>query len=78
VTNLRRRLKKLEAKLTDPTGLVPHSQKWLEYWQRWIDRWSDDPSFSVTQAQMRSLCKQEDLTHHGSLTECTCCALNSE
>jgi hypothetical protein len=45
MTNLQRRLKKLEAQLTDPTGLVPHSQKWLEYWERWIDRWSDDPSF---------------------------------
>ena len=34
MTNLRRRLQKLEAALTDPTGLVPHSQRWLEYWDR--------------------------------------------
>ena len=34
MTNLRHRLKKLEALLTDPTGLVPHTQKWLEYWDR--------------------------------------------
>jgi hypothetical protein len=45
VTNLQRRLKNLESLLTDPSGLIPHSEKWLEYWQRWIDRWSDDPSF---------------------------------
>lgn len=32
--NLRRRLRKLEAMLTDPVGLVPHTQKWLEYWDR--------------------------------------------
>jgi len=24
----------LEALSTDPSGLVPHSQKWLEYWDR--------------------------------------------
>lgn len=34
MTNLKRRLKKLEAGLTDPMGLVPHSKKWLEYWDR--------------------------------------------
>jgi hypothetical protein len=45
MTNLQRRLNKLETLLTDPAGFVPHSEKWLEYWRRWIDRWSDDPSF---------------------------------
>jgi hypothetical protein len=45
VTNLRRRLRKLEALLSDPSGLVPHSEKWLDYWQGWFDRWSDDPTF---------------------------------
>jgi len=45
MTNLRRRLNKLEALLTDPSGLVPHSQKWLEYWQRWIDNYTNDPDF---------------------------------
>ena len=34
MTNLQRRLKKLEGVLTDPMGLVPHTQKWLEYWDR--------------------------------------------
>jgi hypothetical protein len=32
MTRIQRRLKKLEGVLTDPTGLVPHTQKWLEYW----------------------------------------------
>jgi hypothetical protein len=27
-------LKTLEESLTDPAGLVPHAQKWLEYWDR--------------------------------------------
>ncbi len=31
---LQRRLKKLEGILTDPMGLVPHTQKWLEYWDQ--------------------------------------------
>lgn len=34
MTGLQRRLKKLEGMLTDSTGLVPHTQKWLEYWDR--------------------------------------------
>ena len=32
MTHLERRLRKLEALITDPVGLVPHTQKWLEYW----------------------------------------------
>jgi uncharacterized protein with ACT and thioredoxin-like domain len=32
--NLQGRLNNLEAVLTDPGGLVPHTQKWLEYWDR--------------------------------------------
>lgn len=34
MTHLRRRLKKLESVLTDSMGLVPYTQKWLEYWDR--------------------------------------------
>jgi hypothetical protein len=33
MTNLRRRLKKLEGLVTDSTGLVPNSPKWFEYWR---------------------------------------------
>jgi hypothetical protein len=32
MTNLQRRLMKLEGVLTDPAGFVPHTQRWLEYW----------------------------------------------
>jgi len=45
MTNLQRRLQKLEALLTDSTGLAPHSEKWLEYWRGWLDRWATDPGF---------------------------------
>jgi hypothetical protein len=36
MTNLERRLGKLEARLVDSSGLVPHSALWLEYWKRWF------------------------------------------
>ena len=38
MSNLQRRLKKLEARLTDDAGLVPHSPRWLAYWTERIDR----------------------------------------
>ena len=34
MANLHQRLKKLEAVLLDPVGLVLHSQRWIEYWDR--------------------------------------------
>jgi hypothetical protein len=34
MTNLKRRLRNLEAVLTDTSRFVPNSQKWLEYWDR--------------------------------------------
>jgi hypothetical protein len=34
MTHLQRRLNKLEALLTDFSGLVPYSDKWMEYWDR--------------------------------------------
>ncbi len=34
MTNLQRRLTKVEAGLTDPSGLVLDSKKWLVYWDR--------------------------------------------
>jgi hypothetical protein len=34
MTHLRRRLRKLEGVLTDSVGLIPHTKRWLEYWDR--------------------------------------------
>lgn len=34
MTNLLRRLRKLESRLTDATGLVPRSEAWRNYWKR--------------------------------------------
>jgi len=34
MSRLHGRLRKLEAAFLDPVGLVPFSQKWIEYWDR--------------------------------------------
>jgi hypothetical protein len=38
MSNLNRRLRKLEALLTDDAGLVPGSEQWLAYWTERADR----------------------------------------
>ena len=38
MSNLRRRLQKLEARLTDSSGFVPKSQEWWDYWLPKIHR----------------------------------------
>jgi hypothetical protein len=38
MTNLLRRLRKLESRLTDRSGLAPGSETWLEYWGEKLDR----------------------------------------
>jgi hypothetical protein len=38
MSNIRRRLRKLEARLTDSSGLIPNSQAWLDYWLPKVDR----------------------------------------
>jgi hypothetical protein len=43
MTYFERRLRKLEATLTDGSGLAPHSQAWLEYWTRKIYAFMKDP-----------------------------------
>ena len=37
MTNLQRRLRKLEAHLTDKSGFVPHSKEWFRYWSDQLD-----------------------------------------
>src|SRR6185369_1049070 len=43
MANFERRLRKLEANLTDGSGLVPHSLEWLQYWDRKIYAFMKDP-----------------------------------
>ena len=37
-SNLQRRLRKLEAQLTDQSQLVPHTKRWLLYWTERLGR----------------------------------------
>jgi hypothetical protein len=37
MSNLLRRLRKLEAQLTDHSGLVPHTKPWRDYWSPRIE-----------------------------------------
>ena len=43
MTNLQRRVRRLEAFMTDASGLVPQSQRWLAYWDRQIFNFMTDP-----------------------------------
>ena len=38
MSNLLKRVRKLEARLTDFNGLVPHSKEWFEYWEGKLDQ----------------------------------------
>jgi hypothetical protein len=38
LANYRRRIRKLESRFTDATGLVPNSKEWFEHWYRKIDQ----------------------------------------
>jgi hypothetical protein len=38
MARLERRLRKLEARLTDRSGLVPHTKAWWDYWMLRVDR----------------------------------------
>jgi hypothetical protein len=38
MSNLNRRLKKLEALITDDSGLVPGSARWMAYWTERVDK----------------------------------------
>jgi hypothetical protein len=40
VRNLLGRLQKLEARLTDATGLVPHSEAWFSYYEDQCERFA--------------------------------------
>jgi hypothetical protein len=38
MSRLEGRLRKLEARLTDGSGLLPHTQGWLDYWTARLDK----------------------------------------
>ena len=46
--NLLARIRRLEARFNDFTGLVPHSEEWFTYWEDIIDRYlaGEEPEHS--------------------------------
>jgi len=38
MSSILRRLRRLETRLTDDSGLRPHSEAWLDYWGHRIER----------------------------------------
>jgi hypothetical protein len=38
MSNILKRLRRLETRLTDTSGLAPHTEAWLDYWGRRIER----------------------------------------
>ena len=38
MSKLLRRVQKLETRLTDSRGLVPHSEEWFSYWEAKVDQ----------------------------------------
>ena len=47
MSRLERRLRKLEARLTDCSGLIPHTQEWLDYWTTRMDKLIDGEPIDV-------------------------------
>jgi hypothetical protein len=45
VKSLVRRLQKLEGRLADATGLVPHSEAWFAYYEGQFARWEVGEEF---------------------------------
>jgi hypothetical protein len=69
MTNLERRLRKLEAVLTDHTGLVPHTKPWLDYWlatyERLDDGQEDVQPGSIPLTVYRAVVAHHDAIHPG-------------
>ena len=60
-SGLRRRLEKLESRLTDTSGLVPLSTAWLEYWDREIYNYmTDRPHVPLTLDGARAIMHYAD------------------
>ena len=53
-----RRIEELETRLTDGSGLVPHSPEWLEFWQRELDKFAAGQKYvRLTLEAARAICQ---------------------
>jgi hypothetical protein len=65
-SHLERRLKKLEAELTDVAGLVPHTAKWRAYWLDWLQRMDkgEYPPFKIPEEAVRMFLAEVEIPPH--------------
>ena len=60
-SNLLRRLRDLEGRLTDPSCLAPHSPEWLAFWDRQVyNRMTDQEHVPLTVEALRALMRYSD------------------
>ena len=56
--SLLRRIEELETRLTDGSGLVPHSPEWLEFWQRELEKSAAGQKYvRLTLEAARAICQ---------------------
>jgi hypothetical protein len=62
MSNLRRRIRKLEAQFTEDSGLVPYAPKWLAHWTDWFQRRmrGEDPPGRIPIEAMRILMQADE------------------
>ena len=51
--NLRSRVRKLESRRLDATGLVPHSDAWFAYWETQLRRLADGDDIGGARIPMK-------------------------
>jgi hypothetical protein len=62
MSNLRRRIRSLEAQLTEEDGLIPNTPKWLAHWTEWFNRriCGEDPPGRIPIDALRILMQADD------------------
>ncbi len=64
MSRLSRRLRKLEERITDRTGLVPRSEAWFRYWGEKLDQFlesgEEDALRGISLAVIDALMEQDD------------------
>jgi len=62
MSNLRRRIRNLEAQLIEEDGLIPNTPKWLAHWADWFNRRirGEDPPGRIPIDALRILMQADD------------------
>jgi hypothetical protein len=65
MSNLGRRLRNLEARLTDESRLMPYSAKWRAYWIEWMEQYVSgrNPPGKITVEAFRAVIGEVEAAH---------------